>query len=137
MAMSFFTAHGDDKSAVEAAKQVTALDPANLDAARHVAHDELRSGDVKNAFGIYNSILRQQPADVEALNLAAREGRFALTKVSYGAIPYLLDRYRILRAGGALGRGCGPLVIARPRPDRDRLRDAAARTRERSELKAR
>jgi 1,4-dihydroxy-6-naphthoate synthase len=52
--------------------------------------------------------------DVEALNEAARAGRFELTKVSYGAIPYLLDRYRILRAGGALGRGCGPLVIAKP-----------------------
>ena len=52
--------------------------------------------------------------DVEALNGAAREGRFTLTKVSYGAIPYLLDKYRILRAGGALGRGCGPLVVSRP-----------------------
>ncbi len=52
--------------------------------------------------------------DVEALNEAARAGRHALTKVSYGAIPYLLDRYRILRAGGALGRGCGPLVVAKP-----------------------
>jgi len=51
--------------------------------------------------------------DVEALNAAARENRHELTKVSYGAIPYLLDGYRILRAGGALGRGCGPLVIAR------------------------
>ncbi|MGP6157288.1 MAG: 1,4-dihydroxy-6-naphthoate synthase [Vulcanimicrobiaceae bacterium] len=51
--------------------------------------------------------------DVEALNEAALAGRHALTKVSYGAIPYLLERYRILRAGGALGRGCGPLVIAR------------------------
>jgi 1,4-dihydroxy-6-naphthoate synthase len=55
--------------------------------------------------------------DVEALNEAARAGRFELTKVSYGAIPYLLDRYRILRAGGALGRGCGPLVIAKPGAD--------------------
>jgi 1,4-dihydroxy-6-naphthoate synthase len=52
--------------------------------------------------------------DVEALNEAAAGGRFELTKVSYGAIPYLLDKYRILRAGGALGRGCGPLVVARP-----------------------
>jgi 1,4-dihydroxy-6-naphthoate synthase len=52
--------------------------------------------------------------DVEALNEAALAGRHALTKVSYGAIPYLLDRYRILRAGGALGRGCGPLVVGRP-----------------------
>jgi 1,4-dihydroxy-6-naphthoate synthase len=55
--------------------------------------------------------------DVEALNEAAREGRFALTKVSYGAIPYLLEHYRILRSGGALGRGCGPLVVIRPRAD--------------------
>lgn len=52
--------------------------------------------------------------DVEALNEAARDARFELTKVSYGAIPYLLDSYRILRAGGALGRGCGPLLIAKP-----------------------
>ncbi len=52
--------------------------------------------------------------DVEALNEAARAGRFVLTKASYGAIPYLLEKYRILRAGGALGRGCGPLVLARP-----------------------
>lgn len=52
--------------------------------------------------------------DVEALNEAARGARFELTKVSYGAIPYLLDSYRILRAGGALGRGCGPLLIAKP-----------------------
>ena len=70
-----------------------------------------------------NGLLPGAPAvevvldDVEALNRAAREGRFTLTKVSYGAIPYLLDRYRILRAGGALGRGCGPLVIARPNAD--------------------
>lgn len=52
--------------------------------------------------------------DVEALNAAALEGRNALTKISYGAIPFLLDRYYLLRAGGALGRGCGPLLIARP-----------------------
>jgi 1,4-dihydroxy-6-naphthoate synthase len=55
--------------------------------------------------------------DVEALNVAARAGRFELTKASYGAIPYLLDKYRILRAGGALGRGCGPLVVALPGVD--------------------
>jgi len=52
--------------------------------------------------------------DVEALNAAALQGRYPLTKISYGAIPLLVDRYRVLRAGGALGRGCGPLVVARP-----------------------
>jgi len=55
--------------------------------------------------------------DVEALNVAAREGRYELTKVSYGAIPYVLEKYRVLRSGGALGRGCGPLVVARPGVD--------------------
>jgi 1,4-dihydroxy-6-naphthoate synthase len=55
--------------------------------------------------------------DVEALNEAARKRRYALTKVSYGAIPYLMSGYRILRAGGALGRGCGPLLVAKPGPN--------------------
>ena len=55
--------------------------------------------------------------DVEALNEAAQNARFELTKVSYGAIPYLLRDYRILRAGGALGRGCGPLVVSKPNAD--------------------
>ncbi len=51
--------------------------------------------------------------DVEALNRAAQAARYELTKVSYGAIPMLLPDYRILRAGGALGRGCGPLLVRR------------------------
>lgn len=53
-------------------------------------------------------------ADIDELNDAAERGSYDLIKVSYGAIPWLTDRYRILRAGGALGRGCGPLLIARP-----------------------
>src|SRR5439155_16060168 len=50
-------------------------------------------------------------ADVETLNRRARAGELALTKASYGAIPALLDRYAILHAGGALGRGCWPAVV--------------------------
>ena len=53
-------------------------------------------------------------ADIEELNTAAARAEHELTKVSYGAIPYLMGDYRILRAGGALGRGCGPLVVTRP-----------------------
>jgi 1,4-dihydroxy-6-naphthoate synthase len=52
--------------------------------------------------------------DIEELNNDAASARYELTKVSYGAIPDLMDRYRILRSGGALGRGCGPLLITRP-----------------------
>lgn len=66
-----------------------------------------------------NGLLEGAPAvkvhldDVENLNNAALKGSFELTKVSYGAIPSLMDRYRILRAGGALGHGCGPLLVTR------------------------
>uniref|UniRef100_E6Q6M2 1,4-dihydroxy-6-naphtoate synthase n=1 Tax=mine drainage metagenome TaxID=410659 RepID=E6Q6M2_9ZZZZ len=52
--------------------------------------------------------------DIDELNEAAARARYPLTKVSYGAIPYLMRDYRLLRSGGALGRGCGPLVVARP-----------------------
>jgi len=58
--------------------------------------------------------LRVALEDVEALNASALAGDYELSKVSYGAIPDLLDKYRILRAGGALGHGCGPLLIAKP-----------------------
>ena len=52
--------------------------------------------------------------DVESLNSSALRADYQLTKVSYGAIPQLTARYSILRAGGAMGRGCGPLLVAKP-----------------------
>jgi 1,4-dihydroxy-6-naphthoate synthase len=50
-------------------------------------------------------------ADVDVTNTAALDGRFDLVKVSFAALPWLLDRYALLPCGGALGRGCGPLVL--------------------------
>jgi 1,4-dihydroxy-6-naphthoate synthase len=52
-------------------------------------------------------------ADVDVTNTAAERGEFDLVKVSYAALPWLLDDYDLLHTGGALGRGCGPLVLAR------------------------
>ena len=51
--------------------------------------------------------------DIEELNVLARDGRYELTKLSFGALAGLRDRYTLLRSGAALGRGCGPLVVAR------------------------
>ncbi|MBV8283324.1 MAG: 1,4-dihydroxy-6-naphthoate synthase [Candidatus Eremiobacteraeota bacterium] len=53
-------------------------------------------------------------ADIDELNAAAEAGTFDLVKVSYGAVPYLTGKYRALRCGGAVGRACGPLLIAKP-----------------------
>ncbi|MDQ2751259.1 MAG: 1,4-dihydroxy-6-naphthoate synthase [Actinomycetota bacterium] len=59
-------------------------------------------------------------ADIDVTNRAAERGDFDVVKVSYGALPWLLDHYTLLPAGGALGRGCGPLVLTRePLPDLD------------------
>jgi 1,4-dihydroxy-6-naphthoate synthase len=51
--------------------------------------------------------------DVETLNQWALEGRLELTKISYHAYAHVMDKYIALRSGGALGRGVGPLVVAR------------------------
>jgi len=50
-------------------------------------------------------------ADVDVTNTSALDGRFDLIKVSYAALPWLLDTYELLPCGGALGRGCGPLLL--------------------------
>ena len=57
---------------------------------------------------------REQLEDVETLNRLALEGRLDMTKISYHALGYLRESYALLRSGGALGRGCGPLIVARP-----------------------
>jgi 1,4-dihydroxy-6-naphthoate synthase len=57
---------------------------------------------------------REQLEDVETLNRMALEGKLDLTKISYHALGHLREQYALLRSGGALGRGCGPLIVARP-----------------------
>ncbi|MFV2017787.1 1,4-dihydroxy-6-naphthoate synthase [Micromonospora sp. LOL_023] len=50
-------------------------------------------------------------ADVDVTNTAAQRGEYDLVKVSYAALPWLLGDYELLPCGGALGRGCGPLLL--------------------------
>jgi 1,4-dihydroxy-6-naphthoate synthase len=58
--------------------------------------------------------VRTHTADVEELNAAAADARLDITKLSMAAVPGILEQYIVLNAGGALGRGCGPLLAARP-----------------------
>jgi len=50
--------------------------------------------------------------DVETLNEWAMEGRLDITKLSFHALGHVLDKYVLLQSGAALGRGCGPLLVA-------------------------
>jgi 1,4-dihydroxy-6-naphthoate synthase len=61
-------------------------------------------------------VLRFDPRieDVQTLNDWAREARLDVTKVSCGVLPRIAREYVVLGAGGALGRGVGPLLVARP-----------------------
>lgn len=52
-------------------------------------------------------------ADIDVTNSAAVRGEYDIAKVSYAALPWLLEDYALLPSGGALGRGCGPLVLSR------------------------
>ncbi|GAB2993052.1 1,4-dihydroxy-6-naphthoate synthase [Streptomyces pseudoechinosporeus] len=50
-------------------------------------------------------------ADIDITNGMAERGELDVLKVSYAVLPYVLDQYALLPCGGALGRGCGPLVL--------------------------
>lgn len=51
-------------------------------------------------------------ADIDITNdLAATSTEHDLLKISYAALPWVLKHYALLPCGGALGRGCGPLVL--------------------------
>ncbi|MFF4750659.1 1,4-dihydroxy-6-naphthoate synthase [Streptomyces sp. NPDC002514] len=52
-------------------------------------------------------------ADIDITNGMAERGEFDVLKVSYAVLPYILGDYALLPSGGALGRGCGPLVLTR------------------------
>lgn len=49
--------------------------------------------------------------DVQTLNVAARRGEFDIVKISYAAYRGVSAEYELLEAGGALGRGVGPLLL--------------------------
>jgi 1,4-dihydroxy-6-naphthoate synthase len=53
-------------------------------------------------------------ADIDITNsLAASPNGPDVLKISYAALPWVLSEYALLPCGGALGRGCGPLVLTK------------------------
>jgi len=67
-------------------------------------HGKVRTDHLK-----FNEVL----LDVETLNQKALDAELDITKISYHAFGHLRNKYCLLRAGGAIGRGCGPLVISK------------------------
>ena len=51
-------------------------------------------------------------ADIETLNQAARQEIYDVTAFSFGAYPYLRDKYALLDSGASFGEGYGPIVVS-------------------------
>jgi 1,4-dihydroxy-6-naphthoate synthase len=79
----------------------------------------LSQGLIATPFGLKITL-----ADVEKLNQQVKQGALDISKISVSAVPHIFDRYRLLRSGGAIGRGCGPLVVAKRPVRMEDLRDA-------------
>jgi 1,4-dihydroxy-6-naphthoate synthase len=69
--------------------------------------------------GLINGAVRPQGMEfdfayheLETLNRTANEGAWDLVKISYANHAACAAEYRLLRCGGALGRGCGPLLLS-------------------------
>ncbi len=54
-----------------------------------------------------------QLEDVQTLNEWAIAGKIDISKISYGVLPIILDKYELLNSGGALGKGVGPLLVTK------------------------
>jgi 1,4-dihydroxy-6-naphthoate synthase len=57
--------------------------------------------------------VKERLEDIDTLNRLAADGLADVIKVSFYAFAQLRERYALLHSGGALGRGCGPLVVGR------------------------
>jgi 1,4-dihydroxy-6-naphthoate synthase len=60
--------------------------------------------------------------DVETLNNLALGFALDVTKVSTHVYHYVSNQYAFLNSGGAIGRGCGPLVISRHQYSKNRFK---------------
>jgi len=61
-------------------------------------------------------------ADIDITNhLAINKEGPEVMKISYAALPWVLQDYALIPCGGALGRGCGPLVLTQDSSDPARL----------------
>ncbi len=66
--------------------------------------------------------------DIESLNRRAESAELEITAVSAHAYARLADRYWVMRTGASVGRGYGPIVVARAGGPLAGLEDLAGRT---------
>lgn len=78
----------------------------------------LLRGDVFSPFQV-STIME----DVQYLNNLAIKNELDIVKVSFGVFPEISKNYKILKSGGAMGFGCGPLLLSLKYADIESLKD--------------
>lgn len=71
--------------------------------------DAMVNGKINTRGLVFDYVLE----DVETLNKLAFEEKLDITKLSYSSYLHTANKYALLNAGSALGKGVGPLLIAR------------------------
>jgi 5,8-dihydroxy-2-naphthoate synthase len=59
--------------------------------------------------------------DVETLNNLSKKEALDFTKISYGVLPLIIEKYIVMNSGSALGKGVGPLLISQKPVDFDEV----------------
>ena len=59
--------------------------------------------------------------DIESLNRRARTGELEVTAVSFATYLLIADRYRMMDPGASMGKGYGPILVARQPIPREEL----------------
>ena len=72
---------------------------------------------VHGLIDLEGKVYQERLEDVETLNKLALAGELDVSKVSYHALGHIREQYALLRSGSALGRGCGPLLVAAEKID--------------------
>ena len=50
--------------------------------------------------------------DIETLNRKAQQGVYDVTAISFHAYPYIQEDYALMRCGGSVGEGYGPMIVS-------------------------
>ncbi len=108
-ALEFFSGSGNQKDALDAARNVFAADPANVDAARRVARASLGAGEIQQALRGYSAVLKKTSADPEALNVIAQ---YALASGDANLFASALKRLKAVPQGAVAVHEPDALIAA-------------------------
>ena len=77
------------------------------------------NGLVNGLVDLPGDVIQEELHDVETLNRMAFNDTLDVSKLSFFAWLMVKDRYRLLNSGGALGFGCGPVVVSNKQLSRE------------------